>query len=326
MSDQESPTITRYLLGQLPREEVDALEARLLTEAGLFELAESVEDEVIDRYVRGELSSTEARRFERRLLPSERIRERVEFARALAARGTGRKAAKEDHRAGGAVLLPLFRKPARLAWAATLAAALAAGVLAVEVARLQDRVGDLDQARIAAVERLEAEAERAQRNAEAARQARELREAVRERLGGELSAARVRIAELEAGKPAEPERRVRRPGEITEEVATTSLFLALATRSGAEPPELRLGDAQEVELLLDLGGRSPSGPVVATLFRDGEPVSRPMEVDVDAREGESIARLVLPAEFVLEGSYVIRLTEAADAGSLVASYELFVTP
>ncbi|HUP43047.1 MAG TPA: hypothetical protein VM599_07545, partial [Thermoanaerobaculia bacterium] len=161
MSDQDTQQINRYLLGQLPRDEAERIEGRLLTEPGLFELAESVEDEVIDRYVRGELAADERRRFERRLLSSERIRERLQFARALAVHDARRAALPRPIDAGAAVV-PLFRPAAaRLAWAATLVVALLGGWLTFEVVRLDRHADALEAERLAAVERADEEAARA---------------------------------------------------------------------------------------------------------------------------------------------------------------------
>lgn len=327
MNDQETSTISRYLLGELAPAEMETLERRLLTEPGLFELAESVEDDVVDRYVQGEMSREEERRFERRLLPSRRIQERVAFARALAFRRRAERGATARSEAGTARGIPLLLSSARLAWAATLIAALAAGALAFQVAELRQDRAELQRNHAAAMAQLEEE-----RQAEVAAAPIEKRGGEGEaadRLAEELSAARERIAELEdAREAAAAERRARGPRKIRDDAATVSLFLSLATRAADEPATLRLGDLGEekdLELHLDLAGLRPEQPLVGTVFRGPEPVYRVSPVPVESWEGESMARLVLPRESLLEGRYRIDLVRGENGGALLGTYELSVT-
>jgi len=310
MTDHDTTQISRYLLGQLPKDEVDRLECQLLTENGLFELAETVEDDVIDRYVRGELAPEERRRFERRLLPSERIRERVELARALVAHTRRRKPGLSE-RVRRTKVVPLFRLAAvRLAWAASLVVLLLAGWLGIQLVGLNGQVDDVEAARLAAVERveeLEAEVERAraaeERGAEVAAERNEA-------LEGELAAAQERLAQLEARPvPIEPspgdartERRVRKPGDYA-----TAVF-ALATRSEGDPKVLDLEGKEggRLEILL---GPPPAGQVEATVTRDGVVVWHELGVEVEVLEGESMAVLVLPAQSLQSGRYTVAVRE-----------------
>lgn len=73
--------LTRYLLGQLPRAEQEAVELRYLEDAEFHDQVRAAERDLIDRYVDGELADTEA--FERHFLSSPGRRQRVEFSRAL---------------------------------------------------------------------------------------------------------------------------------------------------------------------------------------------------------------------------------------------------
>jgi hypothetical protein len=310
MSDQDTTQISRYLLGQLPKDELDRIESRLMTENGLFDLAETVEDEVIDRYVRSELAPEERRRFERRLLPSERIGERVALARALAAHA-GRRNTGRTERARRSHVVPLFRPAAaRLAWAASLVVLLLAGWLGVQLVGLHGQVDDVERARLAAVERaeeLESEVERA--GAAEARGVQVVAERA-ETLEGELVAARERIAELEARPvpaPPSPEgdrvaRRVRKPGDYA------TLFFALATRSENGPRVLNLESKETARLEIELGP-PPAGQVEATVTRDGVVIWREMGVEVEVFEGESMAVLLLPAESLQSGRYSVELRE-----------------
>lgn len=316
MSNQDTTQISRYLLGQLPQEEMDRIETRLLSETGLFELAETVEDDVVDRYVRGELSPEERRRFERRLLPSERIRERVELARALAAHDRGR--ARPDH---GATVLPFVRRPAavRLAWAASLVVFLLAGFLAVQLVGLRGEVGELEEARMAAVDRaeeLEAKAEEARLHGE------ELAE-----LQAELADAREEIAALEsreapvgtAPEEARTERRVRKSGDYE------TLFLSMIARSADGLESLTLKGKEGARLQIHLGRGRPSEPILATITHahSGVVVWDESGLDPEVDEGEQMLVLLVPAETFQEAEYRVEL-RGERSGQLLAYHEFRV--
>src|ERR1700710_2428723 len=72
-----------YLLGELPEEEAERLERRLLAEDDLFELSEALEADLLAACARGELDATERERVLRRLASSPSGRERLALARAL---------------------------------------------------------------------------------------------------------------------------------------------------------------------------------------------------------------------------------------------------
>jgi len=71
----------RYLLGTLSDSEAARLEERYFSEDLVFDDIETAEDELVDAYVRGNLSAEDRQRFEEKLLSSERLAERVEFAK-----------------------------------------------------------------------------------------------------------------------------------------------------------------------------------------------------------------------------------------------------
>jgi len=81
-SDYED--LRRYLLGQLPEEEADRLEQRLLLDEDFFELAEAAEAELLDECVRGELAPALCEQLTRRLAASPGGRARLARARGLA--------------------------------------------------------------------------------------------------------------------------------------------------------------------------------------------------------------------------------------------------
>src|ERR1044072_8985417 len=74
---------TRYLLGKLSDPEAARLEERYFVEDGVYDEIETAEDELVDAYVRGSLSAEDRKRFEDKVLKSERLTERVEFAKLL---------------------------------------------------------------------------------------------------------------------------------------------------------------------------------------------------------------------------------------------------
>lgn len=73
----------RYLLGKLSDSEAARLEERSFADDSVFNEIESAEDELVDAYARGSLSSEDRKLFEKKLSSSERLAERVEFAKLL---------------------------------------------------------------------------------------------------------------------------------------------------------------------------------------------------------------------------------------------------
>jgi anti-sigma factor RsiW len=72
-----------YLLGELPEDEADRLERRLLAEDALFELSEAIEADLLAEYAQGGLAPAERERVQRRLASSPQGRERLKLARSL---------------------------------------------------------------------------------------------------------------------------------------------------------------------------------------------------------------------------------------------------
>lgn len=128
MSDDE--LVRRYLLGDLPGDEVEELEKRLLSDDDLFELAEAVEADVLDDYARGELAPGQRQRVEGYLASSPEGRLRLAVIRGLAA--TKAPAPRK--------LLPFPRLPAEerpQVRAAAIAAMLVLGVGAILLSQLR---------------------------------------------------------------------------------------------------------------------------------------------------------------------------------------------
>jgi hypothetical protein len=219
-------------------------------------------------------------------------------------------------------VIPLFRSPVRLAWAATLVACLAAGALGFEVFQLRDRAAGLEQARAAAVEQLE-EARSVETPPPVVAQDHPESDLEAKRMSEELSIARDQIAALETREAAQAERRVRQPGKIEREVPTVTVFVPLPTRASDEPTVVELGESERVQLQLELGPERPQVDVVVTVLREGQPVWRDPEVAVTPVESESMASLELPRKSLVEGRYRIELAEG-ETGDLLGTYEISV--
>jgi hypothetical protein len=99
--------ITRYLLRDLSGEEQVRLEEEYFGDEDFFEQVLIAEDELIDGYVRGELSARERELFEKHFMLSEKVHQRLEFARLLN-QSTLLSAATTDS--------TRTRKPARVNW------------------------------------------------------------------------------------------------------------------------------------------------------------------------------------------------------------------
>ena len=108
--------IVRYLLGDLPEEELTAIEDRAFRDRQYLQNIVAVENDLIDEYVRGELTDSERRQFERRFLASAERRRKVEFARSLASVTTELAVIEKDARPA--------RTPATVTWSSALGAFL----------------------------------------------------------------------------------------------------------------------------------------------------------------------------------------------------------
>jgi anti-sigma factor RsiW len=90
--ESERATLARYLLGDLPPADNDAVEDRFLAEPALFALYQEVERELMHEYAAGTMSRTETARFERHYLVTGDRRRRLVVLRALLAVESERRA------------------------------------------------------------------------------------------------------------------------------------------------------------------------------------------------------------------------------------------
>jgi hypothetical protein len=92
--------VRKYLLGELPEEERERLEVRLLTDDSFYEaltaLEDEVEDELIDQYLDGELTEPERENFERILRNSPERADKLKLIEDLKARVAVPAAAHQD--------------------------------------------------------------------------------------------------------------------------------------------------------------------------------------------------------------------------------------
>jgi hypothetical protein len=79
-------TLTRYLIGDLPQEEIDALDERSIVDAEFAERLRAAEHDLADAYHRGELSADERVKWERGPGASIQGHEQLRLARALQVR------------------------------------------------------------------------------------------------------------------------------------------------------------------------------------------------------------------------------------------------
>src|SRR5947207_3279167 len=79
----EENLIRSYLIGELPENEQDELEQRLLADPEFFEITSMIEGELLDDYVMGVLSESDRMSLERRLLISAQQQRRVQLIRLL---------------------------------------------------------------------------------------------------------------------------------------------------------------------------------------------------------------------------------------------------
>ncbi len=124
----------RYLLGELPEAEREALEREYFTDRRVFEQVVRAENELVDGYARGLLSQPTRERFEQDYLSRPERRERAKFAAALVAwlEGEGVTAAAVPPGRAESFFrrwLASIRRPA-LAWAFSAVFLLAAASVA----------------------------------------------------------------------------------------------------------------------------------------------------------------------------------------------------
>jgi anti-sigma factor RsiW len=161
-NDYNEKLIAQYLLGDLPQPEVKRLDELSFTDDDFFHRLQAVENDLIDASVRGELSLQEREQFQEHFLATPKRRERVEFAKALAAFEVEEPAVETLAPSQPATVswwqswLSSFRAP-RLVWQFSLAVTaivlLVGSWLIVETVRLRGRLAQIQEERATLIRR-----------------------------------------------------------------------------------------------------------------------------------------------------------------------------
>jgi hypothetical protein len=279
----------RYLLGDLPEEEMARLEVEYLDADGAFDELLAVENELIDAHLDGRLSAEEEGQFARRFLSSPGRVERVAFARALRASAAKAPPAPAPEGFVAVEARPPARRAASfLGWAAAAVLAVGGGALGVRVLSLQAAL----------------------RAAAAAAQARE------EQLVGvrtELASARAEIERVRAA--------------VTTATEAPRFFLAVlragATRDGGARPAVVLPDGtEELRLQLIAPGDAHRTYAAEVENADGRRIASRTALSAGRFQGDRAVELRLDARALATDEYVVTLRGVRPDGSseIVAEY------
>ena len=295
---EPDPRITSFLLGELAEAERDEFERDFFTDARVFERLVVAETDLIDDYVRHRLSPEIEERFERHYLADPHRRARVDVADALVARLDARSSTTRPTSDGDS---PVDRPAVRgRAWRLTMALATAALALVtvgllVETARLRRGLNDVQSAK-SAVDQRERD--------------------LQDQLARERARARELASELDRVRAASPADRAT--------ASIVALTLSLRASRGADsgpPPTLAIGpDTKEARVDITVDGndyaryRLSLNDVAGTTLIASEHV---------AASGSRL-RLVVPAERLAEGDYVITVSGEGTADAIDALGKILV--
>src|SRR5262245_10280141 len=130
--DEQENRLVRFLLGDLPAEEAEQIEARVFEEPDFLDDVLAAGDDLIHAYLTASLEPDDQRRFESHFLASPLRRQRFEFVRAVVAAA---RAASSTPDADRPAAVPVAAPPARSRdartsrlWVWPIAAALLLGL------------------------------------------------------------------------------------------------------------------------------------------------------------------------------------------------------
>lgn len=304
MPDDE--TLRRYLLGQMPEPERDALEDRLIMDGEWRAEVDAVERDLIDDYVRGGLKGDERKSFERLFHASTRRRQKVTFARAFtdavrASPDVSRNTEPPiETRSWLSLLSPNGRPVIGFAWAAVIFLMVAGAVWVV-------------------VHRQRPPAERAEAPAVPVSPTPE--ETTDQNKGANAQTAT-------AGNNATPGATPGRREQQTPSVA--SLLILPGSVRGSDDGQVLVIPAgtQSVRLRLSLEGQPATGDVRAELRRlsaEGELVWKSGVVRARSSSLGPVVALTLPAGKLPAGKYTALIKDAGADGRVEAVYAFTVT-
>jgi hypothetical protein len=296
-------TLRSYLLGDLNDGEREALEREYFADPRLFEELVEAENELVDAYARGLLRPETRARFERHYLTHPALRERAQFARALAATLGGHVARPDAPHAGAEPWwrrIPAALSGPKLLWAlpaSLLLMVAAAAWLYVQSGRQPRELAG------AGVERATPEKGGVGSRQQGANEGR-----------GVLVPTPEHDATPAGPKTAQPSPT---PAARTPPVVATLVMTAGGTRSteAGPPTTLRLtARTEQVSLRLNLSEadyRSYSG--VLRRAGGGEVFSWRRVTARPAKSGKTVS-FQLPARSLAEGDYVLTLKGTRDTG------------
>ena len=293
--------LQKYLLGDLSEQEQVVVEDRAFADPAYLGALEGVEADLIDAYVRGELPQAGRRKFERRFLTSPQRRNKVEFARALAAVAAESKPVSfrlPERPSVWQALRNLFQAshPA-LRFAAGFAALMvAAGAswLAMQSVSMRSRLAEL-----------EAQSREMQVRDQALRQ--------------QLSEEQARAASL-AAQSQKPSGEAQQPSLLA-----SLVFLPGLSRAGTSVQQLVLNStAQLVHIEIQLEPRDEFPRFRAELrTRGGEDVLTRSNVPMRRINSGNSVTFDLPANALPPGEYELALKGISDAQTTDIGYYYF---
>jgi hypothetical protein len=268
-------TLIRYLLGDLPEEELERLAEEYFVHDDAWQALSAVENDLIDDYVRGRLSQAVRQKFEGHFMRFPERQERVEFARILMNAAIREQIADEAE-----PRLPSegFRgrststshwsqtRAARFIWAAaTLSLLSIVAILAVQNGRLRN----------------EAKIQRAQA----------------ERLAKELEQASNRKTPEDVGLPLH-----------TTPIISLVLSPGTLRNNGSNEPVLHLDADPSAELVLDLDQDSYVEYAATIKTADGKLISRMRGLKSQpTQSGGRAVYLNVPSQLLRKNDYVVTL-------------------
>ncbi|HMB54449.1 MAG TPA: hypothetical protein VKU40_14110 [Thermoanaerobaculia bacterium] len=340
-TDETGRDLRLYLLGGLDDDATQAMEVEMLADDDAYAAMLAAEVDLIDAYARGELADDERTAFERLVLPRRGLDERVAFARHLAAeteRRAGEGSIERSRSEAGETAadqaanqgwgerfgrwLSGLLSPAP-AWrlapiAAALVLAVASGWLAVNGARMADRVATLEATNADLAAERSAIAERSEALAAELTAARDAAATAGD--DSALAAAERRVEELEGELVA-----LRRLPRTPPRRVASNFVLSLATRSAGVRELLVPTAADDVRLQLDTAGDAEYYDAFQVrVLADGAEAWSATGLAADATTGT--VDVTLAAELMPPGRYEVLLEGSEDGGApeLVGAYEFEV--
>jgi hypothetical protein len=310
----------RYLLGDLSEDEKIRMEEGYFSDDSSFEEIELAEDELIDSYVRNQLSPEEQRQFKVKLLGSLRLRERVNFASALAEKADSYLSPEAKHSIermrsfSSALAKPRTRWwvgffAQQPAWGMAMAAIIivASVILVFSWLRLQDQSGRL------AAERGELQRQRQELEKQSGEQ-----RAKTDQLSAELQSARDQHAEdqrlLEESQRASNDSTNRRSSLST---FATLLLMPGLSRGGGDKSQLTIGTqttAARIQLVLESDDYPTYTAEIKTA--DAKVIFRKQNLKPYKMRSGSHLLLSVPAQLLRPNDYVIHVDGINSAGQI----------